>query len=48
MLVRSLLKSNSILAAQRDLLLPKLISGEIDLQHFERAAEGEAKRIAAE
>ena len=35
-------RKNRNLRTQRDLLLPKLISGEIDVAHAARAAEAEA------
>lgn len=41
-------RSNSCLRAARDLLLPKLISGEIDLEQAEHAVNIAAKRAAAE
>jgi type I restriction enzyme S subunit len=39
---------NKNLRATRDLLLPKLISGEIDLSGAEHTANGAAERVAAE
>jgi type I restriction enzyme, S subunit len=42
------LEQNSNLRTTRDLLLPKLISGEIDLTHAERGLEAAAGQAAAE
>ena len=39
LLASNLHRQNSQLRAQRDLLLPKLISGEIDLSRTERVME---------
>lgn len=47
-LLFTLARQNPILRAARDLLLPKLISGEIDLERAERNVETEAKQVAAE
>jgi type I restriction enzyme S subunit len=43
-----LVAQNGLLRAARDLLLPKLISGEIDLARAERGLETDSERVAAE
>jgi type I restriction enzyme S subunit len=47
-LISTLLNANCTLRAARDLLLPKLISGEIDLSGAEREIERARDQVAAE
>jgi type I restriction enzyme S subunit len=46
-LKKKLLKANDTLRMSRDLLLPKLISGEIDLEQSGREADRTIRRVAA-